>query len=235
MKKFIIGNFGNHSIAALQALLEQQISEIHFLSVDTGWAAEMWAKRVALCQQYAEDHGVMVHMLHSVATFSEMVRDRRQFPSPKFQWCSGFLKGLAISNFLEEQDPSCEALIVSGKRREDSRRYATLEEYEYNHDLYQGRTVWHPLVNLGNEDFKTLILKTGLPYLDHPSLECSPCIHACSQDLQKLDEVSLQRLQTLERKIGKTMLLTQTKDLCQSGMTFQYFERGCGASWGCGE
>ncbi len=92
MQYIIVGNFGNHSLAVMQALIERGTAELHFVYVKTGWAAAAWSERVLACSEYARSQGVMVHPLRAQATFSEMVIDRKQFPSPKFQWCATFLK-----------------------------------------------------------------------------------------------------------------------------------------------
>ncbi|MCC5014143.1 MULTISPECIES: phosphoadenosine phosphosulfate reductase family protein [unclassified Legionella] len=243
MQHIIIGNFGNHSLAAMQALIEKGLSGIHFVYVETGWAAASWAMRVAACADYARKQGIVVHVLSAQATFAEMVIDRKQFPSQKFQWCAGFLKGLAILTHLDDLDPACEAYIVSGKRRFDSRRYANLQEFEQQDDLYQGRTLWYPLWQTGDEELGALIKRTGFRFLPHQSRECSPCIHANLDELRSLDAHALQRLDKLEQQISQTMFQQPISQLAQSpaegkaneNLGLQQFDLGCGAPWGCGE
>lgn len=241
----IIGNFGNHSLAVMQALLEKDLSNIHFCYVETGWAAACWAERVAVCSEYAQQQGVIVHPLKPPLTFSEIVRDRKQFPSPKFQWCTSFLKGLAILNYLDCQDPSCEAVIVSGKRQLDSRRYANLQEFDDVDNYYQGRKLWYPLWQTSDTEFLALIERTGFPFLGQQSLECSPCIHSKVEELSRIDKQALARLQALEAQLGQTMyqypinnfstLSRVNSQLDEKKMGLEYFDRGCGAPWGCGE
>lgn len=243
MQYIIIGNFGNHSLAAMQALLEKDLAGIHFFYVETGWAASSWTARVSACAEYARKQGVMVHTLSSQATFAEMVIDRKQFPSRKFQWCASFLKGLPILTHLDDFDPACEAFIVSGKRQLDSRRYANLQEFEQQDDLYQGRTLWYPLWQTGHEEFSALIKRTGFSPLPHQSLECSPCIHANLGELKNLDALALQRLDQLEQRIDQTMfqqpITKLVTDSVESGpkenFGLQQLDFGCGAPWNCGE
>ncbi|MBA2652401.1 MAG: phosphoadenosine phosphosulfate reductase family protein [Tatlockia sp.] len=242
----IIGNFGNHSLAVMQALIEKSIEGLHFICVETGWAAACWAERVADCANYARDYGVKVHTLKAQSTFSELVRDRRQFPSPKFQWCASFLKGLTIIEHLDSSDPTCEAMIVSGKRQSDSRRYANMQEFDYENDFYQGRTLWYPLWQMADGEFVELIKRTGFPLLPHQSLECSPCIHAKTEDLNQMDSHSLARLEALEQEISQTMYQEAIRSLFNGSTAprpsekdkkpdLQQFDRGCGSPWGCGE
>lgn len=238
MQRIIIGNFGNHSLAVMQALLERGLQALHFVYVETGWAAAGWPERVLACSNYARSQGVIVHPLKAKASFSELVIDRKQFPSPKFQWCASFLKGLRIIEQLDACDPACEAIIVSGKRRRDSKRYANLQEFEYDNDYYQGRTLWHPLWQLSDSDFVQLIQRTGFQLLTQQSLECSPCIHAGPEEL---DQQSRARLEALEQQIGQRMhqkpLNRIDSDFSRGikGQGLQYLDRGCGAPWGCGE
>lgn len=243
MQQIIIGNFGNHSLAVLQALIERALPNLYFIYVETGWAAASWAQRVQVCTQYAMEHGVIVQRLIPPATLTELVLERKQFPTQKFQWCASFLKGLAILNYLDEIDPGCEARIISGKRRQDSRRYADLPEFDYDNDLFQGRTIWHPLWRTSNNEFIELIHKTGFSVLPQQSLECSPCIHANQHSVDQLDEESVQRLDNLEKRIGQTMFHQPITHLCstdipnevQAGLSLHQFDRGCGSPWGCGE
>ncbi|MDI9819124.1 MULTISPECIES: phosphoadenosine phosphosulfate reductase family protein [unclassified Legionella] len=239
----IVGNFGNHSLAVMQALIEKGLSPIHFVSVDTGWSAASWAERVQQGTDYAISQGVVVHRLVPQPAFSEMVISRKQFPSPKFQWCTSFLKGLPILEYLDEHDPSCEALIVSGKRQQDSRRYNNLQEFEYQNELYQGRTLWHPLWQTKEEAFVKLIARAGFKVLPHPSLECSPCIHMALEQLNFLEPLSVKRLQMVEDRVAQTMFQQPITQLCtvskevkrQEDLSLQQFDSGCGAPWGCGE
>lgn len=246
MKHIIIGNFGNHSLAVMQALIERAVQDLHFFYVNTGWAADGWSEHVSACSDYASRQGVQVHELKVQATFAEMVLDRKQFPSPKFQWCASFLKGLTLISYLDNYDPFCEAIIISGKRRQDSRRYAALQEFDYEDEFYQGRTRWYPLWQLADEEFVALIKRTGFQFLPQQSLECSPCIHNKPEELAQLDRQSISRLELLEQKLGQTMYPWPIKELSyvpeiatklekNRKLGLQQFDMGCGSPWGCGE
>jgi 3'-phosphoadenosine 5'-phosphosulfate sulfotransferase (PAPS reductase)/FAD synthetase len=241
----IIGNFGNHSLAVMQALIEKGLTDIHFVYVNTGWADPSWSQRITLCSDYAHKNGVQVQQLSALMSFSEMVLDRKQFPSQKFQWCASFLKGLVILNFLDEYDPSCEAIIVSGKRQCDSRKLVDLKEYEEESEFYQGRKLWYPLWQTENEEFLGLIQRTGFLSLTHPSLECSPCIHLHSEKLQYLNPQTVKRLDLLEKVTGLSMFQAPITQLLShppkndknvsAQRDLEQFDLGCGAPWACGE
>ncbi|QBR84917.1 hypothetical protein E3983_11480 [Legionella israelensis] len=242
MQYFVIGNFGNHSLAALQYLIDRALEELHFIYVDTGWSSASWSQRVKTCTAFAESRGVRVHHLSAAASFSDMVCDRQQFPSQKFQWCAGFLKGLTILNHLDDIDPFCEALIVSGKRRLDSRRYHDLPEYKEDDRYYNGRRIWHPLWQTSDEDFQALIAKTGFDVLSYASQECSPCIHLAEDKLGLLDPLAKTRLDRLEKKLNKTMFEKAIMEYSQESAAghqkqtgLEQFELSCGSPWCCGE
>lgn len=240
MHYILIANYGNHSLAALQYLIEQSEDPIHVIYVDTGWSSESWLARVKQCEAYAKQHQVQVHHVKAIADFKQMVQDRRQFPSSKFQWCAGFLKGLALLDALDRLDPFCEATLVSGKRRLDSKRFHQLPEWIEDDEHYNGRRIWHPLWQCNDQDFQGLIKKTGFEFLSHPSRECSPCIHASLSDLQQLDQPSIERLNSLEQELGINMF---EKPICQyqanphppSSEHLKQFDLGCGSPWCCGE
>ena len=205
MQHIIIGNFGNHSIAALQYLLEQSIAPIYFLYVDTGWAETDWEERVEAGKAFAEQHQVHFVKLQPPKNFEELVLDRKQFPSPKFQWCVSFLKALPIIDYLDEIDPGAEATIVSGKRKIDGRRFRLLEEFPDDDAYFDGRRLWNPLVEMQQNEFKALIERAGFEFLPYPAKACSPCIHNTATDLSRLSPLSQNRLSRLESELNEHM------------------------------
>jgi len=90
----VFGNFGNNTIALIQWCVEARLNDVVVVHVETGWAADTWERRVSKAMAYIKESGFDSVLLKPKATFQEMVIDRRHFPSPKFQWCAGFLKGL---------------------------------------------------------------------------------------------------------------------------------------------
>ena len=238
---FIIGNFGDPSIALLQWAIESSLENVTFLAVDTGWSAKGWNKRISRCRQYAVKHDVKVEILQAKQSFTEMVSERRQFPSVKFQWCAGFLKGLILNEFLDEADPFCEAFLLFGKQAASSRSNQMLTEKVEDSEHYDGRTLLFPLLEYTNEQTTSLIKKTGLDELNHRSLECEPCIHASTQDFSRMHADDITRLAALEKAIGKSMFenniieMNQNNSIKQPLSYQEQFDMGCGSVWGCGE
>ena len=235
---YIIGNFGNHSIALAQWAIENITDELKFIAVDTGWAAREWSRRVDTCKRYLEKNHIEVCMLNAKATFADMVRQRGQFPSQKFQWCAGFLKGLAINDFLDEHDPLCQAYLVFGKRKSDSRVNALLSEYQTNSEHYNDRTLWYPLLDCDDNQFHHLIKRSGMAVLAHRSLECQPCIHSSANEIHNLNKHDLIRLNQLEEQVKSKMFpdsLTKINSMSKKISNIAQFDMGCGSPWGCGE
>lgn len=230
----VLGNFGNHCHAALQFLLEARLAPVQLIAVDTGWAAHGWMGHVDHCQALWHQRGIIVHRPQAKAGFPELVRDRRQFPSEKFQWCAGFLKGLAINAILDEIDPFGQATLVSGKRRLDSRRFITLAEYEDNQELFGFRRLWQPLYLHDDAAFKALISRSGVAWQTQPSQECSPCIHDPRRG-QGLAPSDLARLQALEAEIGSDMFAQHPATREEATGDLSQFDFGCGSPWACGE
>jgi 3'-phosphoadenosine 5'-phosphosulfate sulfotransferase (PAPS reductase)/FAD synthetase len=141
----IHGNYGNHTVALMQWALEQNLSNVFVVSIETGWAASIWAKRVEEGEGLARSYGFNPVRLASSADFISLVKDRKEFPSQKFQWCSSFLKGLTLLEWLDKHDPNGEAIIIYGKRREDSRLNLHLQEYIEASAHHNDRKVWYPL------------------------------------------------------------------------------------------
>src|SRR5258708_4057588 len=107
----IRSNYGNDSIALIEAIRERQALEPHFkkiyvVYIDTGWAAVKWQERVAKSEKFVKQCGFEAIHLKAKVSFPELVIDRTSFPSTKFQWCAGFLKGLPLLEWLDEHDPA---------------------------------------------------------------------------------------------------------------------------------
>lgn len=232
MKHIILGNFGNHSIAVLQWAIEQQLSDLHFVSVNTGWAADGWQQRVQQGQVYAKQHHVNVIELPAKQDFSQLVEDRGQFPTAKFQWCAGLLKGVVVNEWLDSIDPNCQAKLLSGKHRSATRAYANLPHTDYDNPFYNGRTIWHPLFEHSQAKIEQLIVAAGFAVLPHRSLECQPCIHDCQQDVATMQQTDQQRLTALQQRVGQVMVFNQHRN---NKNCLQAFANTCGSPWNCGE
>ncbi|MBB72789.1 MAG: hypothetical protein CMF50_10395 [Legionellales bacterium] len=208
----ISGNFGNATIALMQWVHDHQLDNVVVVGIDTGWAAVGWEQRVKDAQALAERYGFCFELLQSPLRFTDIVTERNDFPTPKYQWCAGLLKGLPLNAWLDEHDPQCEASVLLGKRRSGSRVNAELPEKISESEFFGDRTVWHPLYQCDDDKFTQLIAATGLSMLTHRSLECDPCVNNCLADFQRLAPQDVAKTQQLEQQIGKPMFAPEAWD-----------------------
>lgn len=234
----ITGNFGNQTIAAMQWARDQSLKSVHVVSVETGWAAPLWQNRVEEGEQFARLCGFTPVRLSSKLSFQDLMRDRGAFPTTKFQWCAAFLKGLPLLDWLDEVDPGCEATIILGKRRADSRANLALPEVIAESEYYGDRKVWHPLYDCDDPKFFDLIQKAGFNILEHRSLECDPCVNSVGHDLSRISKQTLCKTADLERELGKTMFEKPIAEMVaqlDNKKNIDMFTMGCGSPYACGE
>jgi hypothetical protein len=223
------------------------------VSWNTGWADEHWERRVEKGFFFAERCGFAHQTLTARASFDQLVLDRGEFPTAKFQWCATLLKGVPLLQWLNQVDPDRKAQIIMPARRSAKPVYAQLTERIEECEHYGGRDVWHPLLEMSNEARDALILEAGFSVLSHRSLECDPCIHSGREDFARLSANSCVKTDQLEKKIGKVMfpipVIGQASALAsdigshvararRNGMMEDNLlptpQGGCGAPYGCG-
>lgn len=222
----IVGNYGKNTLALIQWAFEHSIQPVTVIDIDTGWMGEGWSTHVEKARSYVRQLEFSAITLSPRQTFPEQIIDRGHFPSQKFQWCAGFLKGLPILEWLDHEDPAGVATIMIGSRRRDSRARAELPEYINESEYFGDRKVWYPLFQHSDLERDELLSKTG--FLDLPSRtrECQPCLHGGKECLSPNEK---DRLQALEMKIGRTF------ECADKPTSLEQFDMGCGAPYACGE
>lgn len=205
MKHVISSSYGNDSVAMIQWSREIGLTDVAVVFVDTGWAAPGWLERVGRMEDWVSGLGyVPVHITPNVQ-FEELMRAKKGFPSQRYQWCSGTLKGLPFLNWIDDADPSCQSIVMIGKRREESQERADTAEFVDDSEYHGGRKVWHPLYRHTEAERDALLVRAGIEPLPHRSKECSPCVNANRQDMRQLTDFEIARVEMLEAEIGKTM------------------------------
>lgn len=233
-------NYGDESIALVQWLFESniktQFTSITVVYIETGWQAEQWNERVHLGELHARKSGFEIARIQAPISLPNAVHSRGSFPSEKFQWCTSLLKGLPFNDWLDTFDLRGEAVIMIAKRKAATLAHDTLKEWIESCEFHQGRTVWHPLINIETEERDALLSRAGFTPLGHRSLECQPCIHSSSKEIAQMSENDRHKLKLLEEKVGVPLSGTSAKQphseedkdfLCK-------FYRGCGNHFGCG-
>lgn len=238
----IFGNYGNPTIALIQWAFEQSLSHVYVVSINTGWHASDWFQHVEAVETYAKQLGFQVNRLKAQPNFSDLVRERQQFPSLQFQWCAGFLKGLPFLDWLDQHDLDGQAMILLGKTK-SVQQPIVLEKLE-NSEHYGGRTVWQPFYQLDYTDLMSYVERAGFDFLPDRSQECWPCIHSRPVDLLKLSTSDIQKVASVEQELKQSFFeipialelekvknKSNTNDLDQLDVQYQ----GCGSPFACGE
>ncbi len=215
-------------MALIAYAAQQKWSQVHVVSVDTGFAHPDWAQRVQAGEDYARQLGFAVMRLQAEPDFADLVRAQGEFPTPKFQWCAVYLKGDTLRRWLEKVDSFKTAEIVLARRRSQSLKFADLPEYLEQDEAFAERRIWHPLYVHSEADIQGLVADTPLDWLPQRSLECDPCVNSSLAELKRAVPAVQQRLQGLEAEMGEAFLQKNTPD-----KPF-IFDMGCGSPYGCG-
>jgi hypothetical protein len=246
----IFGNYGNETIALMQWVYQRQLAPVTVVNIDTGWAGAGWPTRVTQAQEYAQQCSFAVTMLTAKKDFRQLMQQQKNFPTTKFQWCAGFLKGLAFLDWLDKVDPGAEATILVGQRRALSRAQQNMPEFVEQSEHYGDRKVWYPLFDTSTEMRNELIQRAGFPILEHRSLECDPCVNNTHVDFTRLPSVDIDKTAALEHTLQKFMFAPQSygdsqgikqviawikkTDKVAESKGGEQFDMGCGAPFGCG-
>lgn len=241
MQYFIFGNYGDNTIATITFAAQKQLQNLTVVNIDTGWGAENFQARILQGQNYAKQQGFSVVTLKSSHSFSELARERKSFPSAKFQWCTSFLKALPFIAWLDEVDAACEACIILGARRKNTKRQ--LSEFIEESEHYGDRKLWSPLLTATDDEYNQLLKISGLTKLNHRSLECFPCVHSELSVMTGLTERKITEINLLEQEIGQTMFHARYSDvdikkLSQFAIKNKeetVADLGCGSWYACGE
>jgi len=201
----ISASYGNDSIALIQWAHEKGLENCIVVYCDTGWSHPDWPERVKKGEALAEKYGFVTWQVRSMLQFAEWVELKRMFPTNKYQWCTSYLKIIPFGEFIEFVDPDCDAVVIVGKRRSESKKRENTQEFEGDSKYYTGRTVWSPLFNHSDSARNNLIKKASFKPLPHRSMECCPCVNAGRHDLAETPEICLDKVRKLEQITGKTM------------------------------
>jgi len=201
----ISSSYGNDSVAMIQWAREQGLTDVTVVFVDTGWSAPGWLDRVARMEAWVQSVGFSVVHLKAATGFEDLMLQKKGFPNQRYQWCSAMLKGIPFLNWIDEADPDCSAIVMIGKRREESTERADTPEFVEQSEYHGDRRVWHPLYVHTESERDELLARAGFEPLPHRSKECSPCINSNKSDLRRLTEEDIQRVESLEARVGNTM------------------------------
>lgn len=204
----ISSSYGNDSCALIQWAYEtglDLVDDVKVVFIDTGWSGEGWMDRVAKMEAWVTGLGFEAIRIEPLLQFEELMEIKDGFPNQQYQWCSAMLKGVPFLEWVDKADPCGNALVLIGKRREESAERADTPEYLLDSEYHGGRTLWHPLYLHDEAMRDALLLRAGITPLPHRSQECAPCVNANRNDFLLLTEKEIARVEALERDVGRPM------------------------------
>ena len=243
----IFGNYGDGTIALIQWAHENALQEVVVCHIDTGFAStsDEWQHQLKKGIALAQSYGFETKVLPAVMTWPELVLKRKTFPSAQFQWCAGWLKGMAFLEYLDEIDVSCLGTILLPKHVTHVRGDVVLQEWESHSPHFGDRRVWQPLYNLSSDYFYELIRRAGFSPLYHRSLECTPCIHSTPADLSRLTLGDQNRVAVLEHSLKQSLFVVDGAQGITAVVEWAQnqplkhdksdYHLGCGTPFACGE
>ena len=226
----IATNGSDYSVALIEYLAQSSIAlsqPVFVLYIDTGWSAVGWDKRIETIRIFALSKGFEWVSLKSNQSLGDLVRERRSFPTPKFQWCASLLKGLPLLEWLDEKDPRSEWTICIAKIQHLRRQ--PLSEVIESCSFHGDRRVWHPLISHSPDAIEALLVSAGLSRHEWRSLECQPCIHMSPDE--PMHDNDLKKKHVLEEDIGQKFPL---RPKLVGGLAYDRFSLGCADPFGCG-
>lgn len=129
-------------------------------------------------------------------------------PSSKAQFCTEHIKLKPIKDWLESwRTDDMEVIMLTGIRAGESERRSKMPEREWS-DYYDCEQ-WRPLLRWTEEQVFEQIKNAGL--VPNPLYEmgyvrvgCFPCIHARKLDLSRLPEWAWDRIEDIEKAVGRS-------------------------------
>lgn len=208
MKYVVTCSGGNDSVALIQYMLDNHRGEFCVLYNDTGWARDDWPYRIEEIKARCElVEGVPFYITESEGMVS-MVKRKKGWPMPasKMQFCTSELKEKPSLEFYKNIDPERDAIIVTGRRREESQNRASLALWQYGSKKHGGRDVFNPLINCIEQERDELIRRFGFEPLPHSSMECYPCVCANKTDLAAMpkNDPRIDLIESTELEMGHT-------------------------------
>ena len=159
---------------------------------------------IAKGEALAQRHGFATVRCDSIG-MAALVGIKSGFPSNQYQCCTAALKGMPFLVWIDEVDPDDKAIVLIGKRREESAARADTPEFIESSEHHGGRRVWHPLYRHSKTMRDALLKRAGVDVLSHRSRECSPCVNANRDDFLALTPGEIERVNDLEVELGKPM------------------------------
>lgn len=203
---FLSSSCGNDSVAMMVKAVREGVPNITVTYCHTGWASEEWAARIELVKAWALAHGCkFVELNKDGLTFEELVTKKKGFPMPGKTWCSLHLKAIPFLMWADEIDPEFKAIVMIGKRRDESYARRDTPEWIESSDHHGGRKVWHMLAYVTQTERNVILNSEGFEILPGRSEECTPCVNANREDMRRMQPRDIDKTKALEGRTGQNM------------------------------
>jgi hypothetical protein len=199
----IFVSYGNDSVALIQWAHEQGLEGVAVVFTDTGWAADGWMERVERCEAWVRRLGFTPYRTSSIG-FRQLARDKKGFPTQRYQWCSFILKIEPGRRWLAEFDPDGRAVCLVGVRQEESADRADFPEWLVKSVNHGDRMMLAPFASWNEAQRNELLARAGFEPLPGRSRECK-CINSNREDMRRFTDADWAEISAAEEEIGKTM------------------------------
>ena len=203
----IFSSYGNDSCALIQWAHEWKLEGVAVVYSDTGWATTGWTDRVIEKESWVRSLGFTPYRTQSIG-FRQLARNKKGFPTQRYQWCSYVLKIEPGMRWLEEYDPHKSAICIVGARRDEAAdplsTRAKFPEYLVRSENHGGRMMLAPMVDWNAATRDELLRRAGVEPLTHRSGECK-CINSNKGDMRRFSEADIAEIETAEAEIGRPM------------------------------
>lgn len=199
----IFSSYGNDSVALIQWARLEGLRDVAVVYTDTGWSTTDWEARVDILECWVLALGFQPHRTSSIG-FRQLARQKKGFPTQRYQWCSFILKIEPGQKWLAEHDPDGRAVCLVGIRQEESQERKAFPTYLARSANHGDRVMLAPLAHYTEEDRNALLRKAGVEPLPHRSRECK-CINANKADLQRFTPEDVAEIRDMEAEIGRPM------------------------------
>lgn len=199
----VFASYGNDSIALIQWAHENDLKDVAVVFTDTGWAADGWMERVGRCETWVKSLGFTPYRTTSIG-FRQLARDKKGFPTQRYQWCSFILKIEPGQRWLAKNDPDGRAVCLIGVRKGESKARAEFPEWLPRSENHGGRVMIAPFAAWTTAQRDELIRRAGFEVLPHRSRECK-CINSNRADMRRFTDADWREIAETEAEIGKTM------------------------------
>jgi len=169
----------------------------------------------------------------------------------RFQFCTAALKEMPAQQWLDENDPTGDAVCMVGVRRQESTNRRDAPEWVEESERHGGRNLWQPLVWHTGDMRNALIEKTPMPVLPFRSKECYPCVNATKQEIRHLDAHTIAIVRRIEgiaginsagnarvmfspKRHGGAIGIDEVIEDAKHGIDDIFLSFGCESGW-CGE